>query len=176
MTFEGVLAAVLLMSDVPESPERLQVYRPSILALAMDAEILDPREKGFVLGHDPVGDLGMLRNRFDELRNAPRLDEVERFPARTHANEVLAANRAYRNELTARLNIDLFHAGELREAVVEVDQLYQVWDTVRDARCDYYYVTVRRQALRTLRDLIGEAAYYRGEMPPPLPVWHLPRR
>ena len=54
---------------------------------------------------------------------------------------------------------------------METDRLYQVWDSVRDARCDFYYVTVRRQALKKLRDLIGEDAYLDAELPANVPTW-----
>ena len=70
--------------------------------------------------------------------------------------------------------MDLVHGDELRIALNETDHLYQVWDSVRDARCNYYYVTVRRQALKTLREMIGTEAFYRGELPPHVPVWRFP--
>jgi len=179
-TCEVLLAAVLLTSpketSVPaEQAGWLEVLRPTFLTLAMDAEILDAREKGFVLGNDVAGDLAMLQGRFQELARAPLVGEGHRFPDRKLINEFLALNRAYRNQLTARLAIDLVYAEELRAAIVETDQLYQVWDTVRDARCEYYYVTVRRQALQLLRDLIGAEAFYAGQLPPHVPVWHFPR-
>jgi hypothetical protein len=44
---------------------------------------------------------------------------------------------------------------------------------VRDARCDYYYVTVRRLALKRLRELVGDEAYYAGNLPPCVPIWRL---
>ena len=40
----------------------------------------------------------------------------------------------------------------VRSAMKETDRLYHVWDAVRDSRCDYYYVTVRRQALKKLKE------------------------
>ena len=46
-----------------------------------------------------------------------------------------------------------------------------MWDAVRDARCEFYYVTVRRQALKKLRDLVGEEAYLAGTLPPNVPTW-----
>jgi hypothetical protein len=153
----------------------VEVLRPSVLALAMDAEVLDPREKGFVMGQDVLGDLAMLQGRYVEFYKAPLLSEGTRFPDRKLINEFLALNRSYRNQLTQRLAIDLVYSEEIRTAIQETDQLYQIWDTVRDARCDYYYVTVRRQALSLLRDLIGAEAFYTGELPPHVPVWHFPR-
>ena len=59
--------------------------------------------------------------------------------------------------------------------LLEADRLYQIWDLVRDNRCDYYYVTVRRQALKKLKEMIGDQAYYSGQLPPHVPVWQFAR-
>ena len=173
-TAECLVAALLLTAPQEASQDIAwaQVLRPNILALAMDAEVLDAREKGFVMGQDLLGDLAMLQGRYAEFSRAPLLAEAERFPDRKLINEFLALNRAYRNQLTQRLAIDLIHAEEIRVAVQDTDQLYQIWDAVRDSRCDYYYVTVRRQSLSLLRDLIGDESFYSGRMPPQVPVWH----
>lgn len=180
LTCEFVLAAVLLTApkDIPLPPNQagwVEVMRPTIIAMAIDGEILDPRERAFLLTQDVIGDIAMLQGRSEELAGAPLLGESGRFPERKLVNDFLAVNRSYRNDLSARLAIDLVNMEELRTAIVETDRLYQAWDTVRDARCDYYYVTVRRQALQLLRDLIGPEAFYSGHMPPNVPVWHFPR-
>ena len=175
-TCEIVLAAALLTApkDAPTPVAWIEILRPTILTLALDSEILDPRERVFL--QDPTGDLEMLRGRNEEFLSYPQLGECNRYPPRKTLNDFLALNRSFRNDLNARLAIDLIHADVIREAIVETDQLYQVWDTVRDAQCEYYYVTVRRQALKLLRDLIGAEAFYTGYLPPSIPVWHLPRR
>ena len=80
------------------------------------------------------------------------MSDCLRFPNRDLVSELLAFNRAYRQHMDARQALELASGGSCHEAVQEADRLYQVWDTVRDARCDYYYVTVRRQALKKLRD------------------------
>jgi hypothetical protein len=59
----------------------------------------------------------------------------------------------------------------ITQAINETQQLYHVWDAVRDARCEFYYVTVRRQALLKLRGLIGENDYYEAKLPPYVPIW-----
>ena len=84
------------------------------------------------------------------------------FPDRTLINDMLAFNRAYRQHLDNRQAMELSNAWELHEMLLEADRLYQIWDLVRDTRCDYYYVTVRRQALKKLKELIGDQAYYSG--------------
>ena len=86
-------------------------------------------------------------------------------------NEFLAYNRAYRQHMDLRQPLELVHACEFRLALQETDRLYLIWDKVRDARCPYYYVTVRRQALKQLRELVGDDAYYSGNLPPCVPLW-----
>ena len=73
---EIVLAAVLLSApkDLPMSSDQagwVEAMRPCLLTLAVDAEILDPRERSFLMTQDPVGDLAMLRGRNEEFARAP---------------------------------------------------------------------------------------------------------
>lgn len=170
-TAECLVAALLLNAPqgTPTPVELAYVLRPNILALAMDDEVLDPREKGFVMGQDLMGDLEMLRGRTIEFANSPKLQETERFADRKFINEGLAINRAVRNQLMQRLAIDLIHEEEIRVLVQKTDQLYQTWDAARDSRCDYYYVTVRRQSLGLLKEIIGAENFYSGHMPSFIP-------
>jgi hypothetical protein len=149
---------------------------PAMRHLAVAWQILDPRENRYVLSQpqDLTADLKLLQGRYRELRDAPLLEECRRFPERALVNEMMAFNRAYRSDLVSRLALDSIHEDELRAALAETDHLYRVWDAVRDARCDYYYITVRRQALQQLRDLIGPQAYYSGDLPPYVPLWRFP--
>jgi hypothetical protein len=53
--------------------------------------------------------------------------------------------------------------------------VYRVWDHLRDARCEYYYVTVRRAALEKLRADLGDADFVAGVMPEPVLLsWFTP--
>jgi hypothetical protein len=173
------LLALLLLTSPPDTVEAgipTKVFcwvRPSVQNLALKWEILDPREVRYILARpeDFVSDLNLLRRRFRELADAPPLHDGFRFPERERVNHLLAFNRAYRQHLTIRQPLELVRWWELRAALQETDHLYQIWDTVRDARCDYYYVTVRRQALKKLRQLVGEDDYYNGRLPPHVPLW-----
>jgi hypothetical protein len=175
-----ILAAVLLAGSGPaeiRDPAALQqqfpALRVALVSLALEWEILDPREIRYVLAReeDLASDLRMLQRRYQELADAPFLCDAFRFPERSAVNELLVFNRAYRNYLEIRQPMQVAQGGYLRAVLKEVDHLYTVWDTVRDARCEYYYVTVRRQALKHLRELVGEESYYKGELPPHVPVW-----
>jgi hypothetical protein len=177
-TYEYVLAMALLTAppDTPEPGYGAEVFptlRAALQELAVDWEILDPREVRYVLAReeDFESDLNLLRRRYQELNDAPPLNDCLRFPDRATINDLLSFNRAYRQHIDVRQPAEPARYWELRTALQETDELYLVWDTARDARCDYYYVTVRRQALKKLRDLIGMDAYYSGQMPPYVPLW-----
>ena len=176
--FECVMALALITSPV-DTPipsgvaQRFEKLRPVLQGVAVQWEILDPREVRYILARpeDFVSDLNLVRRRYQTLADAPALSDCQRFPDRDMVNELLSFDRAYRQHLGLRQPMELARWWDLRAALQETDHLYQVWDNVRDARCEYYYVTVRRQALKKLREMIGEDNYYGGQMPPSVPIW-----
>ena len=177
-TYEFALAAALVTAPADPIPSTalgpwFLPLRPALVRIGLDHEILDRREEVSFLAQSEsfAGDLRMLQVRYHEYLNAPLLEECKCFPDRKTANDFLACNRAYRADLAARMALDQLHAEELRSAVFETDLLHNVWECVRDARCDYYYVTVRRQSLSLLRQLVGNHAFYSGQLPPHVPVW-----
>ncbi len=172
------LAAALLTTppEVPDPPPdaaEWSAVQEAVQNLAVQWEILDPREVRYVLARseDWENDLALLRRRYQELKDAPKLADAARFPDRGTVNELLAFNRAYRRHLDARQALEQDRCQCLRTALKETDYLYQVWDSVRDARCEYYYITVRRQALKRLRQMIGTEAYDAADLPPYVPLW-----
>lgn len=173
-----LLAATLLSSPVgtPEqtpTEERWPAVRDAIHKVAIEWEIMDPREARYVMANrddfDP--DLNLLRKRRDELVDAPLLAACHRLPERHTVNELIQFNRDYRHHLEQRQAWELDRADLLADAIQETDRMYRQWDAVRDAQCDFYYVTVRRAALKKLRDSIGENAFKTGRMPPYVPDW-----
>jgi hypothetical protein len=173
-----VLAAALLTAlpgtpEQPPTPERWPAVQKAIHQTAIEWEILDPRETRYVLARleDYQGDLDILRRRHVELADAPRVFDSCRLPDRETVNEFIRFNRAYRQHLEVRQAWESDRADVIGIALVETDRLYRVWDAARDARCDFYYVTVRRQALKRLQNLLGPEAYALGELPPYVPEW-----
>jgi hypothetical protein len=176
-----MVATVLLTSppgalDLGAEAKMFADYGPALRALAVRMEILDPQETKFLLakGEDFAADMKILQGRYQELANAPYLEECSRFPSRELVEDMLACNQSYHKELEARLVLDRIHAEDIQAALEETDQLHRIWETVREIRRDYYYVTVRRQALKELRNLIGMEAYYGGRLPPHVPTWRFP--
>src|SRR5207249_3016458 len=157
----------------PATAQDFAMMQAALQHVAIERQILDPREKHFVLARPKYfqADLAMLRQRYEELVDAPPVHDCLRFPDRAMVNEALAFNRAYRRQIEGRHPSEPSRWWELRNAADETDYLYEVWDNVRDARCEYYYISVRRQALKKLRELVGDQAYYNAQLPPYVPLW-----
>jgi hypothetical protein len=177
-TWSFALAAALLTTppDVPDPPPAADDWpalQEAVQSLAVEWEILDPREVRYVMARaeDWDNDLALLRRRYQELKDAPKLSDAQRFPDRGTVNDLLAFNRAYRRHLDSRQSLEQDRCQGLRTALKETDWLYQVWDSVRDARCEYYYITVRRQALKRLKQMVGPEAYDTADLPPYVPLW-----
>ena len=169
-----------MQADTEETADAYDAFvtvRPVIQSVAIEWELLDSRETRYVLSRpeDFSGDVKLIRRRFGELHDAPPSQDCMRFPDRNLINDLLKFNREYRQYLEARQATEAMYWWQLRETIVECDRIHQVWDTVREASCDYYYVTVRRQALKKLRETLGDQAYYSGVLPPHVPVWRFAR-
>jgi hypothetical protein len=171
-----ILAIVLLVGD-PEKTEDIDsswfhLAAPVARQMAIDWEIMDEREVYFLLyEHSFRSDLVTLRTRYRDLRCAPSCHDSIRFPDREQINEMLAFNRKYREHAEAMRVTQLYRADDWREVVTETDQLYHIWDLIRDAGNEQYYVSTRRQALMDIRKKLGPDAYYKGQMPPHVPIW-----
>jgi hypothetical protein len=179
MSSWAYLLAASLLTTAPDVPEPAipandwPFVQEALQNLAVQWEILDPKEVHYVLARrdDFENDLNLLRRRYQELQDAPKLADCQRFPDRGTVTELLAFNRAYRRFLDARQTMEHDRCACVRLALKETDSLYQVWDAVRDARCEYYYVTVRRQALKRLQMMLGPDGYATAELPPHVPLW-----
>jgi hypothetical protein len=179
MSAADLALAAILLTTPPGTPEacppadQFPAVRDAVHHLAVDWEILDPRETRYVMTRpeDFCGDLNMLRRRYRELADAPPVADSFRFPDRNAVNELVQFNRAFRKHLDQRQQYEADRADQLRTVMWETDRLYAVWDAVRDARCEFYYVTVRRHALMKLKEQLGDEAYAVGKLPPTVPTW-----
>lgn len=173
-----ILAAMLLTAPIgtPEQvppAERWQALQAAIHQTAIDWEILDPRETRYVLAkpEDFQEDLDFLRRRRNDLADAPFVGESDRLPSRQAVNDNIRFNRAYRKKLETRMQWEPDRASVIGEAIRETEKLYKIWDAIRDAKCDFHYITVRRLALKKLKDMVGPEIYLTGELPPYVPEW-----
>lgn len=169
---------VLLTTDAPVHVEDGDALtRLTMQRVVISLELMDPREGRYTLTRpeDFVQDVNLLRRRYQELNDAPPVCDAIRFPDRQLVNELLAFNMQYKQFLEERLRIERVYRDDIEEALRENRWLYEVLDCARDTKTDYYYLTIRRTALKKLRELIGSHAYYAGCLPPPVPVWRFRR-
>jgi hypothetical protein len=174
-----LLLAIILLTTFPGTPEPMPSeeafpsVRDAVQTVAIQWEILDPRETGYIFSKrsDFEPDLNLLRRRYQSFRDAPRVEESERLPERKLVNDLVQFNRAFRKHLVELHSLEQDRAPLYEEVMIETDQLYKIWDAVRDARCDFYYITVRRQALVRLKEMLGDEEYYSVELPPNVPSW-----
>lgn len=160
---------LLLISSSPLPVEMAREFQFVAIAL----EVMDVRECRYLLAkpEDWANDVACIRRRWQELYDAPLLEDVGRWPAREVANELLLFNREYKRQYLEVLLVLYPMDSQIERALDETEQLYLIWDSLRDARCEYYYTHIRRQALKRMRDKLGHELYQAGEMPPAVPVW-----
>ena len=146
---------------------------PSLSNVALSWELIDPREEGllFARSSDFPCDVELVQRRYAELVDAPPVCDALRLPNKDRAGELLTFNRTYYATLKQRHELLGDTVGAVVPAMAETDRLYRIWDLVRDAGSDCYYVSVRRQALLTLRQAIGVADFAAAKLPPHVPVW-----
>lgn len=171
------IAYLLLMTPagVPETapPEpTFHQVRDHVRHLAIDWQILDDREQNHFLARpeDWGDDLNTLRKRVAEFADVPRVEDIDRFPPKEVLKEAVRFNRALRRNLEKRLEEEPHHAALLLDVIDETDRLYKLYDALVDARCNFYYSSVRRCGLRRARELLGPDAYARAELPLCVPM------
>src|SRR5262249_23051696 len=106
---ELTLAVALLTAapdtiDLPNPGAAHAVLAPVVKWLALEWELLDPREVDYLKNaEDFASDLKLLQSRFGELNNAPRAADANYFPSRDLVNDLLAFNRSFRDSVNNRL-------------------------------------------------------------------------
>jgi hypothetical protein len=164
------LALLLLVSNHPA--DRLAFVRGEMAVICLAAEIMDVRECRYMFAKaDDFGvDLESMRQRWRDLYDAPRLDECYLFPERQISGVMIELNRD--NKRYVQSVRDLYpHVNTLAELLVDIEDRYRIWDAARDCRTEFYYVHIRRAALKKLRILLGRDDFDRGVLPFAIPTW-----
>jgi len=171
------LMCVVLLTGSPNDVSSNSYSDPEMRAalkkFAVSQEVLDPHETGhFLKDADSFADnVKVLRERHAELEDCPPLRDHMMFVERDLINDLLVFNSSYRTNLQQRASLCPVYEQDFHAAIREAESLYKTWDILRDAKCEFYYVLVRRRALRELKKVLGDKAYYEGRMPPHVPIW-----
>ena len=174
---ELMLAASIIDSPtntpLPAFGDDWKRMRGAIFEIALEREIIDQRECRYFMTELETfeADVNLLRTRNLELANAPKLSEVNRMIGRDFASDAISFNREFKQYLENRLIWESDKGDIIREAIKQCDKYYRIYDALRDARCEFYYVTVRRQALDKYRSMIGNEDFMSGKPPKYVPEW-----
>src|SRR5690606_5608267 len=128
-----------LLAAPPGTPEppvpsgEWPALQTALHQVAVEWEIMDPREVNFVFARQEnfVSDLNLLRQRYQDLADAPRAWDAQRFPDRGSVNELVTFNRNFRKHLETQQLIEPDRAAVFRQAARETDRLYEIYNAVR---------------------------------------------
>ena len=173
MYFDKLLAAAILISNVEIESTNLT---PLLIQRAIEKEIVTSSETRvyFMNEEDFAGDLSYLRLYLNELSDAPMIYEVNRFPMISDLLKARDMNRDYQTYLKNQLVIEGYNSPRYNlysELLAETETLYKAWDYAYTAAQTNYYLATRKKALQDLRSLIGYEDFYKGNLPPYLPLW-----
>lgn len=155
------------------TPEKIPVNQLQLIFMYL--EVLDIRECRYTLANakDFENDFKMIMARYADLKDAPPLNMYLAFPNRDIATEFKVFNRKYQVHLEALKELYPYD-GRIDAIIAENKFLYKIWDDVSDISVEYYYVHVRKQALKRLReslDKIDSTYFYKGILPDPVPTY-----
>jgi len=101
----------------------------------------------------------------------PPLSDCHFLPDGNLAWSNLLLSKHYRDVLQEKRSLR-FHDNRLWEIGRENNVLHNIWEEAATATNNCYADHMRRRALRSLKGLIGDEAYYSGRLPPPIPYWY----
>ncbi len=144
-------------------------------AAAIEMEIMDERENRyiFIKKEEFKTDMRLMANRYRELRDVPSLSELWKIPqTKDGLSSSITFNREFRKTVEVRMRLETDRTEGFMQVLKETDELYRIYDAARDAKCEFYYITVRRQAMKKLVCMLGQENFEYGIYPPCVPTWH----
>lgn len=166
-----LLVLFLLTHDVPVPAHVPQIAVDLVKQECIKLEILDERESWVFSNNLNLRfDLRSMRDRYQELQDAPPLWDSELFLCEETINQCLALNRQCREHFRNSF-WEPQDACYVSECLEEFDRCYNIWSTLRAAKSTNSYIPWRRQYLKQLRDeMLGPQSYYNHCMPAHVPI------
>lgn len=110
-------------------------------------------------------DCATLASRLKESANAPMIGMANYLPLRDDAHRAMEFNRACRQFLWERAQVDHIHIEEIEEAIADLDRRYSIWNHAWRARIGSYY-SRRMDMLRLMEE--NDDSWV---LPPVVPHW-----
>lgn len=168
-----IIALALLVSDISPEPFNNPQIRGAISKIAIQQELMDPREISHIMARGPEFevDLKLLRERYKDLKDAPSIADAELLPHMDALTEGVAFNHRYIEYMSQKRDMEIWRSHLYDVVIQEARILEYIYNLAKDGRAKHYYVTVRRRAMKSLVEKIGYTNFYRGNFPPCAPTW-----
>jgi len=115
-------------------------------------------------------------NEYQESKknNFPKLSCAYHFgyPNRIITKDILIFNQNYQSY--CRFRIEHSNSNDINyfgNALMETKEIHKIYDALDDALNDDYSLYRRRKALFNMRKDLGDENFYKGILPPPVPIW-----
>lgn len=156
--------------DWPKDEREFARLNAALVRVSLELEVLDKRETYFFnVTWKPATqvDLDRIRDRVEELADAPPMSLIDTWPAQSIFQERCSFNRRYLRWVEDRWREETDRRHLYGEVMEEANFCYRVNDLIRDARSDYFYVHVKRRAAKQAIALAGEDLFD----VPAVPLW-----
>jgi hypothetical protein len=148
--------------------------RDGLRKLTIQYELLDQRESVFVTDSYLESDFKLIMQRYVKLYDAPLICDCAKFQNDDITN-IIDFNRKYCSFVSNQKRILGENTIWFDDTIKETNELFIIWDLVRDINCPYYNITIKRDSLKKLKIKLGDDAYYNGALPPCVPIWRFQR-
>jgi hypothetical protein len=160
--------------------------RAAIQEIAVEHEYMDKREKEYFFPLDKAvhwsdfnNDLRILRERYRDLKDAPKMCESFMYPPKAMLEKGIEFNSQFIKNIKQRIIWEKDREDFYFMVNEEAEFLNKIYYTTLSLQNDYNYVTVKRYAMVELKQLLKKwdeknvKGYLHpvGEFPPCSPFW-----
>jgi hypothetical protein len=189
--YDWVLALALLNTPAGEYNDGTlckvsQSVWNKVCRLAVEGELLDDRvEKTYTDSFGPIDAvqrarsywLWVLRDRCGQLEGVPFVIDQKRWPHIEDVKKGITFAFIYERELMKQHEECRKSGNELRKEEVsaiygEAIALSSFYEQMKFSMDEREHVDARRFRMKIIIKTIGEDNYFRGNFPPPVPLWH----
>lgn len=173
-----ILASMILTNPDPkaiESPcpsDRFQIMAPALRQVAIDLEILEPRDAQWYFNNtnDFVLDVGIIRDKWFKIKDAPLMWEAQRFRGYNFDASIDFIN-ATQTRFDKLRTLRLIDTNDYARVTDDLQYRLLMYHNARDATHTYYNISNRRESLLWLKNELTPEQWSRGELLPLLPEW-----
>ena len=171
-----LLASLILTNPDPKAidgpcpPDRFLVMAIALRKVAVGMELVDgPESQWYFNNVDSYSlDIGILRDKYLSVNDAPRLWEAERFRV-YNFDEAIRVIEAEQERLGKLDRLRLIDYEVYSDIHAELEYRRQMYRRARDAVSTYYNYSTRKEALKWLRTELTPHQWKVGRLPHPLP-------